>query len=51
MYTIEIDDEVFEYLKKNAEPFIDTPNSVHGGFKCSPLGITSWSAESPGADS
>lgn len=25
---IEIDEDVFEYLKRKAEPFIDTPNSV-----------------------
>ncbi len=25
---IDVDNEVFEFLKKNAEPFIDTPNSV-----------------------
>jgi hypothetical protein len=25
---IEIDDDVFDYLKSKAEPFIDTPNSV-----------------------
>lgn len=25
---IEIDDEVLEYLKEEAEPFVDTPNSV-----------------------
>ena len=27
-HTIEIDDDVFRYLKKRAEPFEDTPNSV-----------------------
>lgn len=27
-YTIEIDEKVWNYLKKNAEPFKDTPNSV-----------------------
>ena len=27
-HKIEIDDNVFEYLKKRAEPFTDTPNSV-----------------------
>lgn len=26
--TIEIDDDVFDYLKQEAEPFVDTPNSV-----------------------
>ena len=26
--SIEIDDDVFEYLKQEAEPFVDTPNSV-----------------------
>ena len=25
---IEVDDKVFKYLQKNAEPFLDTPNSV-----------------------
>lgn len=25
---IEVDEEVFEYLKRKAEPFVDTPNSV-----------------------
>jgi len=28
MYTIEIDENVWRYLQKHAEPFIDTPNSV-----------------------
>jgi predicted CopG family antitoxin len=28
MPTIRIDDEVYERLKKEAEPFVDTPNSV-----------------------
>src|SRR5665213_1728816 len=28
MPNIEVDDEVFAYLKANAEPFQDTPNSV-----------------------
>ena len=28
MYTIEIDEKVWVYLQKHAEPFIDTPNSV-----------------------
>jgi hypothetical protein len=28
MHWIEIDDKIFKYLQKNAEPFIDTPNSV-----------------------
>ena len=28
MQSIEVDSEVFEYLKKKAEPFVDTPNSV-----------------------
>ena len=28
MYSIEIDEKVWEFLKKHAEPFIDTPNSV-----------------------
>ena len=28
MHTIEIDDDVFGLLKKRAEPFVDTPNSV-----------------------
>ncbi|MEW5746020.1 MAG: hypothetical protein AB1805_11365 [Nitrospirota bacterium] len=27
-HTIEIDDDVFQYLKRRAEPFEDTPNSV-----------------------
>jgi hypothetical protein len=27
-YTIEVDEKVWNYLKKNAEPFKDTPNSV-----------------------
>lgn len=27
-HKIEVDAEVFEYLKKAAEPFVDTPNSV-----------------------
>lgn len=27
-HTIEIDDDVFRYLKKRAEPFEDTPNTV-----------------------
>lgn len=27
-HRIEVDNEVFEYLKKMAEPFVDTPNSV-----------------------
>ncbi len=27
-YKIEVDEEVFEYLKNKAEPFVDTPNSV-----------------------
>ena len=25
---IEVDEDVFAFLQKNAEPFIDTPNSV-----------------------
>ncbi|WP_146742268.1 hypothetical protein [Oleiagrimonas sp. MCCC 1A03011] len=28
MHEIEIDSEVFEYLKAKAEPFVDTPNAV-----------------------
>jgi hypothetical protein len=28
MHQIEIDDEVFTYLKVRAEPFVDTPNAV-----------------------
>jgi hypothetical protein len=28
MPTIRIDDEVYEHLKQEAEPFVDTPNSV-----------------------
>ena len=28
MPTIRVDDEVWEWLKHNAEPFSDTPNSV-----------------------
>ena len=28
MYPIEIDENVWRYLQKHAEPFIDTPNSV-----------------------
>jgi hypothetical protein len=28
MYSIEIDEKVWRFLQKNAEPFIDTPNSV-----------------------
>ena len=28
MYTIEIDEKVWGFLQKHAEPFIDTPNSV-----------------------
>ena len=28
MHQIEIDDQVWDYLKQFAEPFVDTPNSV-----------------------
>lgn len=28
MHTIEIDQKVWSYLQQNAEPFVDTPNSV-----------------------
>ena len=28
MYSVEIDEKVWGFLKKHAEPFIDTPNSV-----------------------
>ena len=28
MYPIEIDEKVWHYLQKHAEPFVDTPNSV-----------------------
>ena len=28
MHMIEVDDKIFKYLQKNAEPFVDTPNSV-----------------------
>jgi len=28
MYTIEIEENIWHYLQKHAEPFIDTPNSV-----------------------
>lgn len=28
MHSVEVDNEVFEYLKGRAEPFVDTPNSV-----------------------
>ena len=28
MHTIEIDDNLWSYLQKHAEPFVDTPNSV-----------------------
>jgi hypothetical protein len=27
-YSIEVDEKVWNYLKSNAEPFVDTPNSV-----------------------
>jgi hypothetical protein len=27
-HQVDVDDEVFEYLKRKAEPFVDTPNSV-----------------------
>lgn len=52
MLKIDVDQDVFEYLKKNAEPFIDTPNDVLrrlllgqekgiiGSFKDSGNGIT-----------
>ena len=28
MYEIEVDEEIYDFLKKHAEPFKDTPNSV-----------------------
>ena len=28
MHTIQVDDDVMEFLRQNAEPFVDTPNSV-----------------------
>ena len=28
MHTIEIDENLWSYLQKHAEPFVDTPNSV-----------------------
>jgi len=28
VYKVEVDSDVFEYLKQSAEPFVDTPNSV-----------------------
>jgi len=28
MHLIEVDDKIFKYLQNNAEPFIDTPNTV-----------------------
>ena len=28
MYSIEIDEKIWHYLQQNAEPFVDTPNSV-----------------------
>ena len=28
MHQIEVDGEVYDFLKKNAEPFVDTPNKV-----------------------
>ncbi len=28
MYSIEIDENIWNYLQKHAEPFVDTPNSV-----------------------
>lgn len=28
MHTIEIDEKIWSYLQQNAEPFVDTPNSV-----------------------
>ncbi|MEX2162851.1 MAG: hypothetical protein WD823_01230 [Sulfuricaulis sp.] len=28
MHRIEVDDEIFHYLKGKAEPFVDTPNTV-----------------------
>jgi hypothetical protein len=28
MHWIEVDDKIFKYLQKHAEPFIDTPNTV-----------------------
>lgn len=40
---IEVDDDVFDYLKSNAEPFVDTPNSVLRRL----LGITITSADKP----
>ncbi|RLG22188.1 hypothetical protein DRN85_10995 [Methanosarcinales archaeon] len=40
-YKIDVDEELWQFLKKNAEPFEDTPNSVlkrllFGGTKSSP---------------
>jgi hypothetical protein len=48
MIQIDIDEEVFEALKKRAEPFVDTPNSVlrralgvdQGGSQTAALGST-----------
>ncbi len=47
-YTIEIDEKVWNYLKKNAEPFKDTPNSVlnriifgQGAKSVSPISLIS----------
>jgi hypothetical protein len=28
MYSIEIDENIWHFLQQNAEPFVDTPNSV-----------------------
>jgi negative regulator of replication initiation len=28
MHQIEVDDEVFSYLQRKAQPFLDTPNTV-----------------------
>ncbi|HNT90474.1 MAG: hypothetical protein BWY08_00757 [Bacteroidetes bacterium ADurb.Bin174] len=28
LYTIEVDEKIFNYLKQKAEPFVDTPNTV-----------------------
>jgi len=51
-YTIEIDEDIWNYLQKSAEPFVDNPNSVLRKLLLGPsgkakIGETRWLGERP----
>jgi len=47
MHTIEIDENLWSYLQKHAEPFVDTPNSVLNRILFDPSKATSPTDDEP----